>query len=118
MCFAGGYKGTLGSVGWGGSIGVGRTGGEFGCREFQGAVQAPSQRAFNRRGRRETSAENIHGERRETVRARPYSPPTVRPSTRSVGAATEPRNSRSLAISLMLKKSSFRFPATVISSTG
>src|SRR5580700_75349 len=47
-----------------------------------------------------------------------YSPPTVRPSMRRVGAATEPRNSRSLAISEMLKNISFRFPATVISSTG
>jgi hypothetical protein len=47
-----------------------------------------------------------------------YSPPTVRPSMRIVGAATEPRNSRSLAISEMLKNRSFRFPATVISSTG
>ena len=37
---------------------------------------------------------------------------------RIVGAATEPRNSRSLAISEMLKNISFRFPATVISSTG
>src|SRR5579885_2280548 len=47
-----------------------------------------------------------------------YSPPTVRPSIRIVGAATDPRNSRSLAISDMLKKSSFKLPATVISSTG
>ena len=47
-----------------------------------------------------------------------YSPPTVRPSMRIVGAATEPRNSRSLAISEMLKNRSFKFPATVISSTG
>jgi hypothetical protein len=49
---------------------------------------------------------------------RRYSPPTVKPSIRIVGAATEPRNSRSLAISEMLKKTSFKFPATVISSTG
>src|ERR1700693_2027201 len=47
-----------------------------------------------------------------------YSPPTVRPSTRIVGAATDPRNSRSFAISEMLKNNSFRLPATVISSTG
>jgi hypothetical protein len=47
-----------------------------------------------------------------------YSPPTVSPSTRSVGAATEPRNSRSFAISEMLKNNSFKLPATVISSTG
>src|SRR5271156_6143942 len=47
-----------------------------------------------------------------------YSPPTVRPSIRSVGEATEPRNSRSPAISETLKNISFRFPATVISSTG
>src|SRR5882724_7412449 len=47
-----------------------------------------------------------------------YSPPTTRPSMRMVGQAMEPRNSRSLAISEMLKNSSFRFPATVISSTG
>ena len=47
-----------------------------------------------------------------------YSPPTVRPSMRMVGAATEPRNSRSLPISEMLKNISFRLPATVISSTG
>src|SRR5258708_15093168 len=47
-----------------------------------------------------------------------YSPPTVRPSTRIVGAATDPRNSRSLAISEILKNNSFKFPATVISSTG
>src|SRR5579862_6228873 len=50
--------------------------------------------------------------------ARSYSPPTVRPSMRTVGAATDPRNSRSLAISEILKNISFRFPATVISSTG
>ena len=47
-----------------------------------------------------------------------YSPPTVRPSTRMVGQAIEPRNSRSLPISARFKKISFRFPATVISSTG
>ena len=47
-----------------------------------------------------------------------YSPPTIRPSIRIVGLATDPRNSRSFAISEMLKKRSFRFPATVISSTG
>jgi hypothetical protein len=47
-----------------------------------------------------------------------YSPPTVSPSTRIVGAATDPRNSRSLAISEILKNNSFKFPATVISSTG
>jgi hypothetical protein len=47
-----------------------------------------------------------------------YSPPTVRPSTRIVGAATDPRNSKSFAISEMLKNNSFRLPATVISSTG
>ena len=47
-----------------------------------------------------------------------YSPPTVNPSTRIVGAATDPRNSKSLAISEILKNNSFRFPATVISSTG
>jgi len=47
-----------------------------------------------------------------------YSPPTVSPSTRIVGAATDPRNSKSLAISEILKNNSFRFPATVISSTG
>ena len=35
-----------------------------------------------------------------------------------VGAATDPRNSRSLAISEILKNRSFKFPATVISSTG
>src|ERR1700722_393947 len=50
--------------------------------------------------------------------SRHYSPPTVRPSMRIVGAATEPRNSRSLGISEMLKNISFRLPATVISSTG
>src|ERR1700734_1624174 len=48
--------------------------------------------------------------------SRHYSPPTVRPSMRIVGAATEPRNSRSLAISEILKNISFRLPATVISS--
>src|SRR5579864_75546 len=47
-----------------------------------------------------------------------YSPPTVSPSTRIVGAATDPRNSRSFAISEILKYNSFRFPATVTSSTG
>src|SRR5215469_11035704 len=53
-----------------------------------------------------------------SVPTQDYSPPTIRPSMRMVGAATEPRNSRSLAISEMLKNKSFRFPATVISSTG
>jgi hypothetical protein len=49
---------------------------------------------------------------------RVYSPPTVSPSSRSVGAATAPRNSKSLPISEMLTSMSFKFPATVISSTG
>ena len=48
----------------------------------------------------------------------PYSPPTVSPSMRMVGAATEPRNSRSLAISERFMNISFRLPATVISSAG
>src|SRR6266853_29989 len=47
-----------------------------------------------------------------------YAPPTVRPSMRMVGEATEPRNSRSFAISEIWKNISLRFPATVISSTG
>lgn len=47
-----------------------------------------------------------------------HSPPTVSPFMRMVGAATEPRNSRSLAMSEMLMNISFKFPATVISSTG
>src|SRR5579863_7714512 len=47
-----------------------------------------------------------------------YSPPTISPSILMVGQATGPRNSRSLAISAMFKKMSFKFPATVISSTG
>src|SRR6478672_11407028 len=47
-----------------------------------------------------------------------YSPPTVRPSIRIVGQATAPRNSRSFPISEILKKISFKLPATVISSTG
>jgi len=33
--------------------------------------------------------------------AQAYSPPTVRPSMRMVGAATDPRNSRSLPISVI-----------------
>ncbi len=37
---------------------------------------------------------------------------------RMVGQATAPRNSRSFAMSEMLKKISFKLPATVISSTG
>src|SRR4029077_18047982 len=55
---------------------------------------------------------------RASVVKSPYSPPTVSPSMRMVGDATEPRNSRSLPISEMLRNMSFRFPATVISSTG
>src|SRR5581483_11279590 len=47
-----------------------------------------------------------------------YSPPTVNPSIRIVGQAMAPRNSKSLPISEMLKRSCFRLPATVISSTG
>src|SRR5450755_2506243 len=47
-----------------------------------------------------------------------YSPPTIRPSIRMVGQAMAPRNSRSLAISEILKNISLRLPATVISSTG
>src|SRR5581483_11851968 len=47
-----------------------------------------------------------------------YWPAMVRPSRRMVGAATEPRNSRSFPISVMLQNMSFKFPATVISSTG
>ena len=40
------------------------------------------------------------------------------PSIRNVGHATDPRNSRSLPISTILLIMSFKFPATVISSTG
>ena len=58
------------------------------------------------------------GRTNASVPTRAYSPPTVRPSIRIVGQATDPRNSRSFAISAILKNSSFRFPATVISSTG
>src|SRR5664279_1917676 len=47
-----------------------------------------------------------------------YSPATVIPSMRNVGDAIDPRNSRSFPISLMFENMSFRFPATVISSTG
>src|SRR5215470_9884560 len=47
-----------------------------------------------------------------------YSPAIVMPSMRSVGQAVELRNSRSLPISVMLLSMSFRFPATVTSSTG
>src|SRR5262249_51191008 len=47
-----------------------------------------------------------------------YSPATVMPSMRSVGAAMEPRKSSSLAISEMFWSMSRRLPATVISSTG
>src|SRR5207249_3823527 len=47
-----------------------------------------------------------------------YSPPTVSPSMRRLGDATELRNSRSLATSEMFMNMSFRLPATVISSTG
>src|SRR5581483_6947147 len=47
-----------------------------------------------------------------------YSPPTMSPSMRMVGAATAPRKTRSLPISEMFMKTSFRLPATVISSTG
>src|SRR5579863_4077169 len=49
---------------------------------------------------------------------RSYSPPTVSPSILIVGEAVEPRNSRSFPTSEILKKISFKFPATVISSTG
>src|SRR5258706_1662724 len=58
----------------------------------------------------------LGGEGARTTQA--YSPATVRPSMRMVGAATDPRNSRSLPISLMWKNMSLRLPPTVISSTG
>ncbi len=42
----------------------------------------------------------------------------VIPSIRSVGDATDPRNSRSSPMAVMLRKMSFRLPAIVISCTG
>src|SRR5260370_30329167 len=47
-----------------------------------------------------------------------YSPPTVRPSRRIVGAATLPRNSRALPISEIFQNMFLSLPATLISSTG
>ena len=44
-------------------------------------------------------------------------PPIVIPSMRSVGEATEPRNTRSLPMAVMFRSISPRFPAIVTSST-
>ena len=81
------------------------------------------RRASLRRGRRghlqpNTPNPGVSGDSRRLPPRGSYSPPTVKPSMRRVGEATEPRNSRSFAISEMWKNMSFRFPATVISSTG
>src|SRR5579863_6700254 len=80
----------------------------------------PDQVEDEIQGREDQNAPNACGPKNDLgeFHGTNYSPPTVRPSMRSVGAATEPRNSRSFAISEMLKNRSFRLPATVISSTG
>jgi hypothetical protein len=46
-----------------------------------------------------------------------HAPARVMPSMRSVGEATEPRNTRSFPIAVTLRSMSARFPAMVISST-